>query len=205
MLQAIKNVLDSKRIILASASPRRKDILNQVKLNFEVVTSSFEENLNPECYSHPYEFAIDTALHKAKDVLEKTSKDTRKPDLIIAMDTVVVCKGKMYGKPLEPDRAFEMLKQLIGTSHSVHTGVVCLAGEKIIKFHESTEVYMANVSDHVIREYIKTGEPLDKAGGYGIQGIGGSLIEKINGDYYNVVGLPLHRLCQHLLNIYSEH
>ncbi|XP_071452681.1 dTTP/UTP pyrophosphatase [Hetaerina americana] len=204
MLQVIKNILESKRIILASGSPRRKDILNQVRLKFEVITSSFEENLDPESYSHPYEFAIDTAYHKAKDVSNKTSQDTRKPDLIIAMDTVVVCGGKMFGKPLDADRAFTMLKELSGTSHTVYTGVVCLTDVETVKFYESTEVHMAKVSDNIIKEYIRTGEPIDKAGGYGIQGIGGSLIEKIDGDYYNVMGLPLHRLCVHLLNLYPE-
>ncbi|KAG8225025.1 hypothetical protein J437_LFUL000002 [Ladona fulva] len=204
MLQVVKSALDAKRIILASGSPRRKDILNQVGLKYEVLPSTFEENLNPNDYSHPYEFATDTAYHKAREVFNRTSRDEIKPDLVIGMDTVVVCDGKMFGKPRDTNDAFKMLKKLSGTSHEVYTGVVCLAPDRVIKFHERTEVVMAKVADEIIEGYIKTGEPMDKAGGYGIQGLGGSLIEKIDGDYYNVMGLPLHRLCVHMLNLYHS-
>lgn len=115
--------------------------------------------------------------------------------MVLGADTIVCLDGKIYGKPKTPERAFEMLKELVGKCHTVHTGVVIKHNEKITKFTEATKVYFGQATDEQIQAYVDTKEPLDKAGGYGIQGHGGMLIEKIEGDYFTVMGLPLYRLC----------
>lgn len=156
--------------------------------------SLFEENLDIKDYAGFAEFVEATALGKCLEVDERLKKDERPPDLIIAGDTIVTLDGKIYGKPKKNEVAFQMLSELIGKSHVVYTGVVLKYKNEIVKFTESTKVTFGNATKEQIQSYVDTGEPLDKAGGYGIQGVGGCLIQKIDGDYFTVVGLPLYRL-----------
>ncbi|PSN54797.1 N-acetylserotonin O-methyltransferase-like protein, partial [Blattella germanica] len=185
MLEPVMHILQSQRIILASGSPRREEILRVVGLKFEVCPSLYEEDLDPSKYKNHGDFVVDTATNKVKEVVERLSAGDSKPDIVIGADTMVSMDGKV----------------LVGRCHSVFTGVVLHNGTDLIKFSERTDVYMAPVSEEVIRAYVKTGEPLDKAGAYGIQGIGGSLVQKIEGDYFNVMGMPLHKVCSHLVEI----
>lgn len=136
----------------------------------------------------------ETALRKVLEVSDRLSKDTLPPDLIIGGDTIVTLNGKMYGKPKTPERAFEMLSELVGKKHTVYTGVCIKFHNRITKFTESADVYFGEANKDQIQAYVDTNEPLDKAGGYGIQGIGGTFVEKINGDFFTVMGLPLYRL-----------
>lgn len=178
-----------KEIILASASPRRSELLRQVGLNFQVIPSNFEENLNLEL--SPGELVQDLAYNKALSVAAKV-----KPGfLVIGADTVVV-KDRVLGKPESRQHAFEMLKMLQGGWHEVITGVAVLegSGSGCTSGFEVTRVKMRSLSDRTIEAYIDTGEPMDKAGAYGIQGLGAVIVEKIEGCYFNVVGLPLTRL-----------
>ncbi|KAK9510385.1 hypothetical protein O3M35_005181 [Rhynocoris fuscipes] len=204
MLEPIKHTLDFQRIVLASVSPRRSEILRNIGLHFEIVPSLFEEDLDPKSFETNAEFAVETAYRKVLDVANRLSRDNNPPDIIIGADTIVVLDGKIYGKPGNVKTAQKYLEQLSGRQHSVHTGVVIRTPNATVKFHETTLVTFAYLSENVISSYIKTKEPLDKAGGYGIQGLGASLIERIDGDFYNVMGLPLHSFCKHLLWLYED-
>lgn len=156
--------------------------------------SRFEENLNPKEFATFPEFVEATAMGKCLEVAERLKSDDRPPELIIAGDTVVTLDGKVYGKPKRNEIALEMLSELIGKTHVVYTGVVLKYKDEFVQFTESTKVTFGKATREQIQSYVDTGEPLDKAGGYGIQGVGGCLIEKIDGDYFTVVGLPLYRL-----------
>uniref|UniRef100_A0A069DXV5 Putative nucleic acid-binding protein asmtl n=1 Tax=Panstrongylus megistus TaxID=65343 RepID=A0A069DXV5_9HEMI len=204
MLEPIKHALDFQRIILASVSPRRSEILHSIGLHFEIMPSLFEENLDPRSFPSIKEFAVETAYRKVLDVAERMSRDPNQPDIIIGADTVVVLDGRIYGKPGTMKNAQKYLETLSGRQHAVHTGVAIRTPNATVKFHETTLVTMAYLSEEVINAYLRTKEPLDKAGGYAIQGIGASLIEKIDGDYYNVMGLPVHSFCKHLLWLYED-
>ncbi len=174
------------KIILASGSPRRREIMKNAGYDFEVKTSSADETL-------PREMAADEAvqyLAKIKGDAVKTDRNT----LVVSADTVVVLDGKILGKPKNDNDAFSMLSALSGRSHTVLTGVCVRLGEKKTVFCEKTEVKFYPLGEDEIKAYIATGEPSDKAGAYGIQGKGALLVEKINGDYLNVVGLPMARL-----------
>lgn len=162
--------------------------------NVELVPSTFEENLNQKDFDSIPAFVEATALGKCLEVAERLRNDEKAPDLIIAGDTIVTLNGKIYGKPKKNEIAFEMLSELIGRSHIVYTGVVLKYKDEIVKFTESANVTFGNATKEQIQSYVDTGEPLDKAGGYGIQGIGGCFVERIEGDYFTVVGLPLYRL-----------
>ncbi len=174
-----------KKIILASASPRRKEILQNLGLEFEVITSSAEEKV-PDGLP-PHIIVQELAMLKGADVAAKT-----KNALVISADTIVWLDGKMLGKPKDAEDAKYMLKMLSGNVHEVYTGVcVTHSGSgKSVSEYEMTKVYFRKLSGGEIERYIATGEPLDKAGAYGIQGKGCLLVEKIEGDYLNVVGLP---------------
>lgn len=156
--------------------------------------SLFEENLNPKDFPDFPSFVEATALGKCLEVAERLKNDEKPVDLIIAGDTIVTLNQKVYGKPKKSEVAFEMLSELIGKSHVVYTGVVLKYKDQVVKFTEAANVTFGKANAAQIQSYVDTGEPLDKAGGYGIQGIGGCLIEKIDGDYFTVVGLPLYRL-----------
>ncbi|KAL0273525.1 UNVERIFIED_CONTAM: hypothetical protein PYX00_006159 [Menopon gallinae] len=204
MLEPIMNILGSQRIVLASSSPRRQEILKNLGLKFTVVASRYEENLNPDDFPCPGEFVIATAVNKVTEVVERLDREGEKYDLVIGADTIVYKDKKVYGKPKDEDEAFRVLKSFSGEKHTVFSGVNIRGRGKNITFSESTDVYFGDISDDVIRAYVKTGDPLDKAGGYGIQVNGGTFIKKIDGDYYNVVGLPLYSLCKHIHEFYAQ-
>ena len=178
-------------IVLASASPRRKELLAQMGLDFEIVPSKGEEVITKE---QPDEVVIELASQKAREVAAGFGDGT----LIIGADTVVVKDGKILGKPADEDDAVRMLKMLQGTSHQVYTGVCLIKkedGEEREKcFFEATDVDFYPMSREEILAYVRTGEPMDKAGAYGIQGKCAVYIRGIRGDYNNVVGLPIARL-----------
>ena len=187
------------RIILASGSPRRKELLNQIGIEFEVITSTCEENARAEL---PGELVKILSMTKAADVAGKIEKEADDDVLIIGADTVVVCNGEILGKPKNEQDAFDMLKKLQGKTHSVFTGVTLISlryGKELFhSFDAETKVKVSLMNDDEIRNYISSGEPMDKAGAYGIQGVFAKYIEGIEGDYYNVVGLPISRLYQEL-------
>lgn len=278
MLEPIRHILSKQRIVLASGSPRRLEILKMIGLKFEVETSKFEENLDKHSFSHPCEYVKENAKQKAIEVWNRLSSrasgasnsDNSCPDLVIGADTVVTLYDEIMEKPKDEEDAFEMLKKLSGLKHTVFTGVALVTKTKhlphqiqkqhslsdpspnnslkshkpqdsstlaaptattptettppvstglqqlsaqssvdakdylVTTFHESTDVTMAELNDDVIKGYIATGEPFDKAGSYAIQCNGATLVEQIKGDYYNVVGMPLHRLCRELYILHCD-
>ncbi len=181
-----------RKIILASASPRRREILAGAGIHFEIITSGAEEK---SIKTDPAELVEELSYIKASgtDTLVKDSDS-----VVIGADTVVACDGKILGKPESEEDALKMLTLLQGRTHQVYTGVTILYGgrgeRKRKTFHECTDVTCYPVSREEILEYIRTGEPMDKAGAYGIQGLWGIYVQKICGDYNNVVGLPAARL-----------
>jgi septum formation protein len=183
-----------KKIILASASPRRKELLEQIGIPFESIESKTDENLLE--YNSPYEGVKELAYDKAKTV----AKIVKGPAIIIGADTMVAFKGRLLGKPENDQLAFENLKRLQGNKHTVYTAICIIVKDeegasRDYYVVEDTDVYMRKMEDDEIKAYLKTNEHKDKAGGYAIQGKGAMLIEKIDGDYNNVVGLPLTSLC----------
>lgn len=182
-----------KKIILASASPRRKELLKQIGVSFESIESKTDEDLSS--YNSAYEGVKALAFEKANKIAQQLSE----PAVVIGADTVVVFKGKILGKPENDALAFENLKKLQGNKHTVYTGVCVIEKQEdgtscAYDVVEDTDVYMRKMEDEELLAYLKTNEHKDKAGGYAIQGKGSLLIEKIDGDYNNVVGLPLTAL-----------
>lgn len=178
-------------IILASGSPRRKEILKNIGIDFTVVKSDAEENVQNGL--KPCLTAMSLSLLKAADVAKTQGENA----LVIGADTIVVSPdGEIMGKPKDKDDAIRMLKSLSAKKHSVITGVSVVRAfdAKTTSFYAETEVFFKNLTDTEILWYIATKEPFDKAGAYGIQGLGSLLIEKISGDYFNVVGLPVSKL-----------
>lgn len=180
-------------IILASASPRRKELMKILEIPFSVMTSNAEEVIDTDL--PPYFAAEKLSLLKASDVA-KILKDEEKDAIVIGADTIVVKDGEILTKPKDEQDAENMLKTLSGTHHSVITGVTVINNKtaKSESFYVETKVYFKDLSQEEIRKYINSGEPMDKAGAYGIQGKGALFVEKIEGDYFNVVGLPLCKL-----------
>lgn len=174
------------KIILASGSPRRKEIMKNAGYDFEVKTSSADETL-------PDKIEADEAVKYLAEI-KGNAVNADENTLVVSADTVVALDGKILGKPKDKADAFSMLSSLSGRTHTVLTGVCVRLGEKKTVFCESTRVKFYPLSDGEIEAYIATGEPFDKAGAYGIQGKGALLVEKIDGDYLNVVGLPMARL-----------
>lgn len=183
------------RIILASASPRRKELLGQLGLEFEILVSDVEEIVTE---TEPAKVVEELSALKAEAVFSQTAGDV----LVIGADTVVAQDGKILGKPADEEAAKEMLLSLQAREHAVYTGVtLCMRrGTQELKnsFAECTQVKFYPMTEAEIKNYVNTKEPMDKAGAYGIQGIGGRFVEKIIGDYNNVVGLPIARLYQEL-------
>ncbi|HZK33027.1 MAG TPA: Maf family protein [Tissierellaceae bacterium] len=178
-----------EKIILASSSPRRKELLNKYNLDFHIFPADVDESYGDD--ELPEQIAMSLALQKALWV-EKHFKE----EIIIAADTIVVLEDEILNKPIDEKHAFHMLKKLSGKEHRVITGISIIKANtnlKVIDF-ETTIVKFRNISDDKIKRYIKTKEPMDKAGAYGIQGYGQVLIEGLNGCYSNVVGLPLGKL-----------
>lgn len=176
-----------KPFILASKSPRRKELLEQIHLHFSIVTSEVEEKIDNTLT--PEEQVVSLAMQKAEAVF-KNHEDK----IVLGADTIVVIDGKILGKPKDEAEAIEMLKQLSGRTHEVITGVVIRSKEKNISFYEKAEVTFFPLTEEEIMTYVQSKEPLDKAGAYGIQGLGATLVEKINGDYFTIVGLPIAKV-----------
>lgn len=221
MLQPIINTLNCKRIVLASGSPRRKQILQNIGLKFEVLKSTFEENFDKASFNSPVDYVKETAKQKTIEVALKLVNDQNPPDLVIGTDTIVTQDNVIFEKPKDKNHACEMLKIFSGKVHTVWTAVVLITpvnspvfkGKTLCKedgrfniteFQESTDVMMMNLTPEIITAYVDTGESMDKAGGYGIQAIGGTMIEGIHGDYFNVMGFPLHKFCCHVSQIFCQ-
>lgn len=181
------------RIILASGSPRRTELLHQVGLEHEIIKSEVEEVVDSNV---PSEVVCSLSRQKAFDVYQR--QENKKDILVIGADTVVAYDNRILGKPKDEADAFAMLKQIAGSVHSVYTGVTLVQDGKINTFYEETKVWVYDMTDEEITEYIRTGEPMDKAGAYGIQGRFAAYIQRISGDYNNVVGLPVGRICEEL-------
>lgn len=182
-----------RELILASTSPRRKEILEKSGIPFSVEDSGYEEDLTLKL--EPAELAKHLALCKAEAVAKR-----HEDAIVIGADTIVVINGKVLGKPIDDGEAREMLGQLSGTVHTVVTGIAIIDAknrQKITKAVE-TKVHFKQLTEKQIAEYIKTGESKGKAGAYAVQGLGAELIDKIEGDYYNVMGLPLSALLEEL-------
>ncbi|XP_021198229.3 dTTP/UTP pyrophosphatase isoform X2 [Helicoverpa armigera] len=204
MLQPVMHILKQKSIILASGSPRRKELIENIGLKVTLCPSLFEENLDPKSFNSFSEFVEETALQKVLEVEKRLLSEGKRPDVVIGADTMVTLGKEMFGKPTSEADAFNMLSRLSGRGHTVYTGVVVKTQHKTVKFTEKTDVFFGNVDDKQIKGYIATGEPMDKAGGYGIQGVGGTFVERVEGDYFTVVGLPLYRLSSVLYDMFKD-
>ena len=207
------------RLVLASASPRRRELLSQIGLEFTVMPSTKEENAKT---TEAGALVQELSRQKAVDIWEQLSGDqgqnpdadqeqiseeTQEPNLngkrqpellVIGADTVVCCGGKILGKPHDREAAVEMLTALQGRSHEVYTGVTLYSQSETVTFFECTQVEFYPMTEAEISDYIDSKEPMDKAGAYGIQGLGARFVKGIRGDYNNVVGLPVGRLYQEL-------
>lgn len=179
------------KVILASKSPRRVEILEKIVKEFEVVQSNFDEN-TIDFKGDIAKYVKDLSRNKAIEV----SKRLNEPSIVIAADTVVFQDGKVLEKPKNEEDAFSMLSSLSGNTHKVYSGI-CLINtydDTVVTDCDCTEVRFSELNPRQIRNYINSGEPMDKAGAYGIQGLGGAFVEGIKGCYYNVMGLPLNKL-----------
>ena len=207
------------RLVLASASPRRRELLSQIGLEFTVMPSKKEENAKA---TEAGALVQELSRQKAVDIWEQLSggqgqnpdadqeqisEETQEPNLngkqqpellVVGADTVVCCEGKILGKPHSREAAAEMLTALQGRSHEVYTGVTLYSQSETVTFFECTQVEFYPMTEVEISEYIDSKEPMDKAGAYGIQGLGARFVKGIRGDYNNVVGLPVGRLYQEL-------
>lgn len=207
------------RLVLASASPRRRELLSQIGLEFTVMPSTKEENAKT---TEAGALVQELSRQKAVDIWEQLSggqgqnpdadqeqiaEETQEPNLngkrqpellVIGADTVVCCEGKILGKPHDREAAVEMLTALQGRSHEVYTGVTLYHQRETVTFFECTQVEFYPMTEAEISDYIDSKEPMDKAGAYGIQGLGARFVKDIRGDYNNVVGLPVGRLYQEL-------
>lgn len=186
--------MDERKIILASASPRRSELLSSLGVEFTVIPSEYEENI--EVFADVEQTVTELSFQKAKDVHQSHIHD-----IIIGADTIVVLDGKILCKPKDELDATEMLKLLSGKMHKVYTAVTLLCEDKRISFCDTTLVTFFELNEKEISDYVKSGEPLDKAGAYGIQGKGAYLVKKIEGDYYSVMGLPVARTVREIESI----
>ncbi len=175
-------------IILASQSPRRKELMGLLKLPFTVRVADIDETMDPA--KSPFDEVARVSWLKAEAIAREAD------DIVIAADTIVVCENKVLGKPKDEADAFSMLKLLSGRDHQVMTGLTVLQGDRCVTCTEVADIHFRSLTDNEILDYIATGEPMDKAGAYGIQGGAALFAEKLVGDYYNVIGLPVCRLYQ---------
>ena len=176
------------RLILASQSPRRKELLGLFGIPFTVRVADIDETMDPN--AAPYDEVARVSRMKALAVPREEA------DIVVAADTIVVCQGEVLGKPHDEAEAIAMLTMLSGKDHQVMTGMTVLKGQQCITCTEVTDLHFRDLSRQEIVRYVATGEPMDKAGAYGIQGGAALFCEKMNGDYYNVMGLPVCRLSQ---------
>ncbi len=176
-------------VVLASGSPRRKQLMEMLGFkNMEIIPAKGEEVVNPELT--PGEIVESLAAAKAEEV----AADRPKEDLIIAADTIVWLDGKVLGKPHTEENAVNMLRSLSGKCHEVYTGVTVIKDGIKLSEHEVSKVCFRELAESEIEAYVKTGEPMDKAGAYGAQGRGALFVKGIEGDFFNVMGLPVCRL-----------
>ena len=182
--------------ILASQSPRRKELMGLFHKPFIVRVADIDETMDPE--KAPFDEVARVSRAKAEAVLRELD------DVVIAADTIVVCGGQVLGKPADEQDAYRMLSLLSGREHQVMTGLTVLRGDRCEVCTEVTDIFFRCLSQQEIRDYIRTGDPMDKAGSYGIQSGAALFVEKITGDYYNVMGLPVCRLSQILKKIAPE-
>ena len=184
---------NTKHIVLASGSPRRQELLRRIGVTaFDVVKPEADE-------SYPAGLtAQETVAHIARAKAEAAKRLTAPEDIVITADTMVFLDDERLGKPRDEADALRMLTELSGRHHTVCTGVTVRQGDKAIAFTTTTDVYFRAATEAELRAYIATGEPMDKAGAYGIQGVGSLLVERIDGDFFNVMGLPVMELSQAL-------
>ena len=173
-------------VILASQSPRRRELMGLFRIPFTVKVADVDETMDPD--KAPYDQVAQISRRKAEAI------DRLPQDVVIAADTIVVCDGKILGKPKDEADAFRMLRLLSGRQHQVMTGMTVLFGDSCISCTEVTDIHFRPLTDKEILAYIATKEPMDKAGSYGIQGGAALFAERLEGDYFNVVGLPVCRL-----------
>ena len=183
-------------LILASQSPRRKELLGLFHIPFSVRVADIDETMDPA--AAPYDEVARVSRLKAAAVPREED------DVVVAADTIVVCQGKVLGKPHSPEEAKAMLRLLSGRDHQVMTGMTVLRGDRAITVTEVTDLHFRGLSEKEIEDYVATGEPMDKAGAYGIQGGAALFCSRMEGDYYNVVGLPVCRLSQILQELSLE-
>ncbi len=192
MIQVKDRVIFLQNLILASSSPRRKELLENLQLKFEVSSSDVDETFEPGML--PENVVMELAARKAESVARKNPAA-----FVIGSDTIVFADGLILGKPDGRRDAYDMLTRLSGRVHSVYTGVSIITPQKSkVKFYEKTDVEFWELTDDEKSAYIESGEPFDKAGSYGIQGLGATLVKRIDGDYFAVVGLPLSRTAREL-------
>lgn len=184
------------QLILASASPRRKALLSLFGIPFTVRAADIDETMDPE--KPPFDEVARVSRSKALAI------SRGEEDIVIAADTIVVCQGKVLGKPHSEDEAAAMLRLLSGRDHQVMTGCTILYGDRAETFTEVTSLHFRPLSEKEIQKYVQSGEPMDKAGAYGIQGGAALFCEKLEGDYYNVMGLPVCRLYETLCRTAPE-
>lgn len=184
------------QLILASASPRRRELLGFLHIPFSIRAADIDETMDPA--KSPFDEVARVSRLKAQAAYASDQ------ETVIAADTIVVCQGRVLGKPKTPEEAVEMLKLLSGRDHQVMTGVTVLNGQRQETFTEVTDLHFRILEPWEIRRYVASGEPMDKAGAYGIQGGAALFCEKMSGDYYNVMGLPVCRLWQTLRRIAPE-
>ena len=180
-------------LILASQSPRRKELLGLLNIPFTIRVADIDESMDPAL--SPFDEVARVSRLKALAI------DRQPEDVVIAADTIVVCDDKVLGKPVDARDANRMLSMLSGRAHQVMTGMTVLRGDRVISHTEVTDVYFRPLTQQQIEAYIATKDPMDKAGSYGIQSGAAIFVEKISGDYYNVMGLPVCRLSQILEQI----
>ena len=183
-------------LILASASPRRKELLGLFRIPFVIRVADIDETMDPE--KAPFDEVGRVSRAKAQAVQRQAG------DVVIAADTIVVCEGKVLGKPRDAAEAVEMLQLLSGRDHQVMTGCTVLRGQRAETFTEVTDLHFRSLSQKEIENYVASGEPMDKAGSYGIQGGAALFCERMVGDYYNVMGLPVCALGEALKKIAPE-
>ena len=183
-------------LILASQSPRRKELLALFGQPFEIRAADIDETM--DAARAPYDEVARVSRCKAEAIARQPE------DVVVAADTIVVCRGKVLGKPRTPEEAVEMLQLLSGADHQVMTGVTVLRGERAVTFTEVTDLHFRELSRKEIERYVATKEPMDKAGAYGIQGGAALFCQGMTGDYYNVMGLPVCRLGQVLRELAPE-
>lgn len=192
---------DLPLLVLASASPRRKELIQLLGLPVEIAASETDETIEKEW--SPAKAVEQLALRKAMEAV-RLREPKRSQEIVIGADTIVVCDQQILGKPQSQEDAYRMLSMLQGRAHEVYTGVACInaaTGQQIVR-HRKTHVWMRALSGEQMTRYILSGEPMDKAGAYGIQGLGAAIVDRIEGCYFTVVGLPVSLLSD-MLKMYD--